>query len=112
MSEKEVTNEELERMFEQTDKLLAPYYNGIAEGEKRERERIVKLLRDSLFFVDCEGLALGKNILRVEPLISFIKGELDLDNYKRKCENCEVAFLPTDETSTYCNSCWGDFPLL
>jgi hypothetical protein len=65
-----------EQMFAQTEALLAPYRKGIAEGEKRERERIVKLLEENLEYIDYEGLALGTRILRVESLIAFIvKGQ-------------------------------------
>jgi hypothetical protein len=39
-----MSNKDLERMFELTDKFLAPYHNGIAEGEQRERERIIQLV--------------------------------------------------------------------
>jgi len=44
-----MTDQELQRMFELTDKFLAPYHNGIAEGEQRERERIIKLLEFELW---------------------------------------------------------------
>ena len=40
-----MTDQKLQQMFELTDKFLAPYHNGIAEGEQRERERIIELLQ-------------------------------------------------------------------
>jgi hypothetical protein len=39
-----MTDPELEKMFALTDELLAPYHNGIAEGEKRERARLREAL--------------------------------------------------------------------
>jgi hypothetical protein len=59
-------DEELQRMFEQTDKWLAPYYNGIAEGENRERERIIKLL---------EELIENRTEINLRGAIILIKGE-------------------------------------
>ena len=44
-----MTDQKLQQMFELTDRLLAPYHNGIAEGEQRERERIIKLLEFELW---------------------------------------------------------------
>jgi hypothetical protein len=47
-----------------SDGVLGHYYNGIVEGEKRERERIIKLLQDQWL-----------PIADVEKCIALINGE-------------------------------------
>jgi hypothetical protein len=68
-----------EQLIAQANAFLAPYHNGIAEGEKRERERIIKLIEENLEYLPYEGIGHTnlKRILRIETLIAFIKGELN-----------------------------------
>jgi hypothetical protein len=69
-------NEELEKMFALTDKLLAPYYNGIAEGEKRQLDRIMKILNEMQETALATGNPRGRHTASVvENAKVLIKGE-------------------------------------
>lgn len=78
-----MTDPELEKMFALTDQLLAPYHNGIAEGEKRERERIIALLEKHMClylygYTECGGdssTCVGKEEMHNRKLLELIKGE-------------------------------------
>jgi hypothetical protein len=65
-----MTDPELEKMFALTDKLLAPYYNGIEEGEKRERERIREALA-------AEQKRSGLGFIQYKVLLALIGEEED-----------------------------------
>ncbi len=67
-----MTDQKLQHMLEMTDKFLTPYHNGIAEGEQRERERIIKLLED----YQQQALASHIVYLGLERAIKIIKGEI------------------------------------
>jgi hypothetical protein len=57
------------------DCCLKTHTDAYRQGGVDELNRIIALLEDKLEYVDYEGLADGKRILRVESLIAVIKGE-------------------------------------
>jgi hypothetical protein len=77
-----MSDQELERMFEQTDKLLVPYRNGIAEGQQIERERIIRgiwdlevpLLTKGATKRDLEAMHYAIRLLKYAA-VEMIKGE-------------------------------------
>ena len=65
----------IDRQVEILEQIRQAHADGVEEGVRVELDRIIKLLEDNLEYVDYEGLALGTRILRVESLITLIKGE-------------------------------------
>lgn len=82
MKEKKIDDLELQVLLNESDKWLAPYRNGIAEGENRERERIISgiwdlevpILTKGATFRDVEAMHYAIRLFR-NAAIKMIKGE-------------------------------------
>jgi hypothetical protein len=71
-----MSEEELEQMFAETDKLLAPWNRGIEEGVKRERERIANWIRENRRAIElADDVFLYRDSFDSESLLEFIEGE-------------------------------------
>lgn len=69
-----MTEDELQKMFDETDRLLAPWKRGIEEGVKRERERIANWVRENrrAFELDA-GIYIYRDSFDSVSLLEFIE---------------------------------------
>jgi hypothetical protein len=75
-----MSEEELQKMFEETDRLLAPWKRGIEEGVKRERERIADWVREHRSTIEiADGVFIYREHFDSESLLEFIEGTAKSD---------------------------------